>query len=169
MMRHLSHRTQGQKICLNLGGIENFNDFISGLLQFIISPYSTFPKYFSAVSVFYVLWSSVNLELHDHRSALHGSTRVSVTWFQIPKSIKFMWFETINPFFFLHKQLKWCQTDCKILSQVSWDHGLNFTSLIRGLKVTFLPPLGREQTVIRKWDKSSGIDIYFSISKKNSW
>ena len=132
MMRCLlSHRTQGQNIYLNLWGTQNTNDFISGLcslLSLLINP--PFPK--TCCSEFYVLWSSVNQSSMITDSLYMGQLESLWHDFKIPKSIKLMWFETINPFFFPPPQavssLKWCQTDCKILGQVSWDHGLNVPS-----------------------------------------
>ena len=89
-----------------------------------------FPK--TCCSEFYVLWSSVNQSSMITDSLYMGQLESLWHDFKIPKSIKLMWFETINPFFFPPPQavssLKWCQTDCKILGQVSWDHGLNVPS-----------------------------------------
>lgn len=108
----------------------------------------TFPK--TCCSVFYVLWSSVNLSsmitdllyMDQLESLWHDfkSPRV-LNWCDLKQSIHFF-------FFLLHKQSppsngakQIARFSAKFL-EIMVSTSL-LTSLIRGLKVIFLPPLGR--------------------------
>lgn len=142
------------------------------LLSLLIDP--TFPK--TCCSVFYVLWSSVNLS--SMITDLLYMDQLESLWhdFKSPRVLNWCDLRQSIHFFFPPPQavssFKWCQTDFKILSQVSWDHGLNLLQVWSGgWRSYFCLHWAGEQTVIRKWDKSSGIDIYSSNVfplKKNS-
>lgn len=128
--------------------------FIAGLQQFITSPY--WPSL--SEEPLFLLWCAMIIhhpELHDHRFAWHGSTRVSVTWFQIPKSIKLMWLEArTQPKFFFSA---FSSPTTSLLPRMAptwfawfWTKSREImvstsllTRLITRLKVTFLPPLCR--------------------------
>ena len=151
----ISQNPRAENIPKNFWGTQNINDFISGLLQFMIFLYwPSLPK-----DLLFWLWCVMIIpdpELRDHRFALRGSTRVSVTWFQILTSIKLMCFETINLFSFSCFSLLYKQSPpssgAKQIARF-WAKFLEImvltsllTSLIRELKVMSLPPLGRTDT-----------------------